>query len=233
MACRLFFTCCSFFTMMNALSVVALSVQRFCVTVRSLRTGLCVPHLLTVWLFSFASSLPIFVMKGSYGFMCSCDNYPTKLLFGICDVLFGTALPSLVFFLSVLTARRLPRDMPGEHGHAVQEKVRCRSERVVTALAVVFILTYTPFYLWCLAASLLDKYRQRASFLVSEYLVKYLLFSNGCFKPIALYVASGTFRRLFRGYFYCSAKTKKNVSCADILSPTNTCARQVLESRGL
>jgi hypothetical protein len=164
-----------------------------------------------VWLLSFLIALPMFLIEGVYGYLCSSytEESPTRILFLLYSLMFCVLLPILMLFFSTLTARRLRKsvmEMPCAVRHRTHARVRRRSARIVTFLALVFVLTYCPLWLWAAVVYWTDPDRQSALVLVSEYVTKYLLFANGCFNPIALCVASGTFRKLFKRYLCCSAQ---------------------------
>lgn len=95
--------------------------------------------------------------------------------------------------------RQSVRKMPGE---AVRQETarhaRVRSSNVLIALIAVFIISYTPIQLfrfielWFYGGGYLFDYVD---------LIAYSLLSlNSCFNPIALYAASGTFRRYYNKY---------------------------------
>jgi gastrin-releasing peptide receptor/bombesin-like receptor 3 len=219
-SCRLYTAGRHFLLCVSALSVLALSVQRFCITSpkllysRSMNWSLTTSpmlYVLAVWLLALLIALPMFLSQGVYGYLCSSntDESPTRVLFLLYALMFCVLLPSLMFFLSMLTARRLRKSaeiMPCALRHVTQEHARVRSAKIVTFLAIVFVVTYFPLWLWAAVVYWTDPNRQSAPVLISEYVTKYLLFANGCFNPTALCIASRTFRRLFRRYLCCSAQ---------------------------
>jgi gastrin-releasing peptide receptor/bombesin-like receptor 3 len=218
--CRLYTAGRHFLLCVSALSVLALSVQRFCITAPSLlysRSKSWTPstsptlYVLAVWLLSFLIALPMFLIEGVYSYLCSTytEESPTRILFLLYSLMFCCLLPSLMLFFSTLTARRLRKSvvqMPCAIRHKTHERLRRRSARIVTFLALVFVLTYCPLWLWAPVVYWTDPDRQSALVLVSEYITKYLLFANGCCNPIALCIASRTFRKLFKRYLCCSAQ---------------------------
>ena len=216
--CRLYTAGRHFLLCVSALSVLALSVQRFCITAPYLlyahRKSWTPPtsptlYVFAVWLLSLLIALPMLLVEGVYGYLCSTHTgeSPTRILFLLYTLMFCVLLPSLMVFFSTLTARRLRnsvRQMPCALRQRTHERVRRRSARIVTFLAIVFVLTYCPLWLWAAVVYWTDPDRQSVIVLVSEYITKYLLFANGCFNPIALCIASGTFRKLFKRYLCCS-----------------------------
>jgi gastrin-releasing peptide receptor/bombesin-like receptor 3 len=218
--CRLYTAGRHFLLCVSALSVLALSVQRFCITApkilysRSNSWSLTTSPMLyvfAVWLLAFLIALPMLLSQGVYGYLCSSstDESPTRVLFLLYALMFCVLLPSLMLFFSMLTARRLRKSaviMPCALRHITQAHARVRSASIVTFLALVFVLTYFPLWLWAAVVYWTDPDRQSVPVLVSEYVTKYLLFANGCFNPTALCIASRTFRNLFRRYLCCSAQ---------------------------
>jgi gastrin-releasing peptide receptor/bombesin-like receptor 3 len=168
-------------------------------------------YVFAVWLLAFLIALPMLLLQGVYGYLCSSntEESPTRILFLLYALMFCVLLPSLVFFFSMLTARRLRKSaviMPCALRQTTHERARVRSARIVTFLALVFLMTYFPLWLWAAVVYWTDPDRQSAPVLISEYVTKYLLFANGCLNPTALCIASGTFRKLFRRYLCCSAE---------------------------
>ena len=224
MLCRLYTAGRHFLLCVSALSVLALSVQRFCITApfhlssrRKSWTPSTSPtlYVFAVWLLSFLIALPMFLIEGVYSYLCSSntEGSPTRIIFLLYTLMFCVLLPGLMLFFSTLTAWRLRRSvmqMPCEIRHRTHARVRRRSARIVTFLALVFVVTYCPLWMWATVVYWTDADRQSAIVLVSEYVTKYLLFANGCFNPIALCAASGTFRKLFKRYLCCSAQPVEN-----------------------
>jgi hypothetical protein len=125
--------------------------------------------------------------------------------------------------------RQSVREMPGE---AVRQETarhaRVRSSNVLIALIAVFVISYTPIQLfrfielWFYGGGYLFDYVD---------LVAYSLLSlNSCFNPIALYAASGTFRRYYNKYIcyrWKNNETKLSSSNINIQSTNKTCALHI------
>jgi hypothetical protein len=115
------------------------------------------------------------------------------------------ALPGIMFIFTLLTARRLKKsakEIPGDARQKTHEDARNRGAKVVTALCVVFTISYVPFFMWGRIATTLGLDRLELPYRILDNITYYLLFSNPCFNPLALYVTSHTFRRLFNGYLF-------------------------------
>lgn len=215
--CVLFITLRCMFTSASALSVVALSAQRFCATLptfhslkaRSRLSSLMITitYILLVW--AAASSI---VLADTLREKV-CDDDPAeksgrksaKVVSLHEFLVYCFALPGIMFIFTLLTARRLKRsakDIPGDARHTIHEEARNRGAKVVTALCVVFTISYVPFFLWGRIATTLSLDRLELPYRILDNITYYLLFSNPCFNPLALYVTSRTFRRLFNGYLF-------------------------------
>jgi len=115
----------------------------------------------------------------------------------------------------VMTSWRLRRSVQKIPGEAVRQETarhaRIRSSNVLISLIAVFVVSYTPIQLfrfielWIYDGSYLFDYAD---------LIAYSLLSlNSCFNPIALYVASGTFRRHYNRYLCYRLKNREaNIS---------------------
>ena len=215
--CVLFVTLRCMFTSGSALSVVALSAQRFCATwpafhnlrARSNLSSLTITiiYILLVW--AAASSI---VLPDTLGDQV-CDDKPigksgrksAKIVTLHEFLIYCFVLPGLMFVFTVMTARRLRRsakEMPGEARHKVHEDARNRGARVVTALCIVFTISYVPFFMWGRIATCLNLDRFLTPYKTLDNITYYLLFSNPCFNPLALYVTSNTFRKHFNEYMF-------------------------------
>ncbi|XP_069682438.1 neuromedin-B receptor-like [Periplaneta americana] len=196
----------------SALSLLALSVQRCCVTLSYFRqkplsccssvifTSL---YILTVWLIAASISIPTLLWE-IYGFICSTynDEYPNKLLALIYFMFYCLVMPTLMCLFNCLTAWRLKHSakVPGELRNKPLEQVRNRSATVVMCLGIMMVFCYFPYELWCLITFWTDSGSDTALAQIILIIAKYLLFADACFNPIALYIISRTYRKLFRRY---------------------------------
>jgi hypothetical protein len=64
------------------------------------------------------------------------------------------------------------------------------------ALAVVFVITYFPFYVWVVLAHWVGVDTKSTIMTYALHLTKQLLFANVCFNPIAMFAVSSTLRKL-------------------------------------
>lgn len=228
--CVLFITLRCMFTSASALSVVALSAQRFCATLpafhslkaRSRLSSLMITitYILLVWAAASSIVLPDTLREKV------CDDNPAeksgrksaKVVSLHEFLVYCFALPGIMFIFTLLTATRLKRsakDIPGDARHKLHEEARNRGAKVVTALCVVFTISYVPFFLWGRIATTLSLDRLELPYRILDNITYYLLFSNPCFNPLALYVTSHTFRRLFNGYLFGWCRRNGNLKRTD------------------
>jgi hypothetical protein len=218
------------FTSASALSVVALSAQRFCATLpafhslkarnRSSSLVITTTYILLVWAAASSIVLPDTLREKV------CDDNPAeksgrksaKVVSLHEFLVYCFVLPGIMFIFTLLTARRLKRsarEMPGDVRHKTHEEARNRGAKVVTALCVVFTVSYVPFFMWGRIATTLGLDRLELTYRILDNFTYYLLFSNPCFNPLALYVTSHTFRRLFNGYLFGWCFRRKKLQRTD------------------
>ncbi|KAJ9581643.1 hypothetical protein L9F63_023184 [Diploptera punctata] len=207
----------------TAFSVFALSIQRFCITLPSpiINTKLLnnttfakSVYISLIWAISLINSLPYGLIWEVYGYLCdtSENGYVTKAMIIARFVIFCVILPFFMFFFNFATARRLKcsvRIVVGGVNNTTREVVRVRSANVVMVLSILFLMTHLPYFSWCLYAYWTDVDRNNATTLILEYVSKHFLFLNSMFNPMALYITSSTFRKLFRKYLCCSRGDRK------------------------
>jgi hypothetical protein len=240
--CVLFVTLRCMFTSTSALSVVALTAQRFCATLpafHSLKARshlsslvITIAYILVVWVAACSIVLPDTlgekVCEDSTAEKSSRKSAKVVSLHEF--LVYCFLLPGIMFIFTVMTARRLKqcaKEIPGDVRHKTQEDARNRGAKVVTALCVVFTISYVPFFMWGRIATTLALDRLELTYRILDNITYYLLFSNPCFNPLALYVTSRTFRKLFNGYFFgwCFKKkglrrTETQISCVMVTDST-------------
>lgn len=202
----------------DALSIVALSIQKFCVTLPNLifqtsfstrkKYLITTVYIMLVWLVSLLISLPYAVNENIYGYLCGTLDYKLgdRIMILANFVLFCVLLPIVVFSMNFATARRLKRSdamLAGRINNSIPETARKRSANVVMVLSVFFLLSHVPYFIWNIYAYWTDINRHTPVSLILEYFSKHLLFLNSCFNPLALFMTSSTFRRLFKKYLCC------------------------------
>ncbi|KAJ9588462.1 hypothetical protein L9F63_018195, partial [Diploptera punctata] len=228
--CVLFVTLRCMFTSGSALSVVALSAQRFCATwptfhnlrARSNLSSLTITIIYILFIWTAASSI---VLPDTLGDKV-CDDKPigksgrksAKIVTLHEFLIYCFVLPGLMLIFTLMTARRLrksAREIPGDVRHKFHEEARNRGAKVVTALCIVFTISYVPFFMWGRIATELNLDRFQIPYKTLDNITYYLLFSNPCFNPLALYVTSNTFRRPFNEYMFGWCKKRRGLERTD------------------
>jgi hypothetical protein len=221
--CRVFVT----FRFLNhtiiELSIVALSAQRYCAVATALdyptsrrlsARSRTILFILTVWLTALVLSLPpsiIFEFKDGVCFPFVKSQVVVKALDIFYFTFFCFFLPVTMAVFSVLTARKLKQsvhNMPGELRYKTRETARYRSAKVVTALAITYAISHIPRSIWFFLVSFFHLNRREMKYIVVDEVTNYLIFSNSCLNPLALYLASGTFRQLFKRHLFCVQQNK-------------------------
>ena len=192
-----------------ALAVITLIIQRFIITHsvfnrtpsnRRSTFTFNVLSIITVWVLPLSISLPvmydesfcdqIFTDKKDENF-----RYATVLSL----LLYCLIMPALMFGFSTQIARRLKqsvKNIPGEFCQRMLQKSRIKSARMMIALAVVFVITYFPFYVWVLLVRFVGVDKNSPITIYAHHFTKQLLFANGCFNPVAMFAVSRTLRKL-------------------------------------
>ena len=218
--CRMFV----FFRFLNQavieLSVLILSIQRYVAT-RSIFQKIKLPFKMSkcastyffissVWILASMLSLPCAIVF--YFFEDSCfpiakSNIASKALDIFYFVIFCFIIPIPLLVLSLLTSWRLKKSVkliPGVMRNSNREETRHRSARVVTALAIAFALTHVPRSIWFFVYSYF--HLNSKGILILQYIdeiTNYLLLCHSIVNPIALYIASSNFRKMFNKYLFC------------------------------
>ena len=207
--CRIVLVTRQFLRCAAALAVIALIIQRFNIIAPAFSKSpskrrtftFTILSIITVWVLPFPITLPSMYAPKFYEPICLHDksdeelNYVTVLNL----VVYCLIMPSLMFGFSIRIARRLNKsvkNIPGVIRHQMQQESRIRTARMMMALAVVFVITFFPFYIWVLLARCMLVSTKSPIMIYALHFTKQLLFANGCFNPIAMFVVSSTFRKL-------------------------------------
>jgi len=204
--CRTILALRQFLRCTGALAVIALITQRFCIIVPHFRNSSAkhfnVLSIVAVWVLPLLVAIPPMYLPEFYEPICFSDKQNTTLPYVIVlnFVLYCVIMPSIMFGFSTLIAIRLKQsanDMPGELRHRMQEQQRNKTALMMMALAVVFVITYFPFQVWVLLVRWGRVNEHHPIMIYGLYLSKHLLFANGCFNPIALFIVSSRFKDMF------------------------------------
>lgn len=210
-------------------TIVILSIQRYFAVIPTYKCRECRLSR------RFNSTLFVFVLW-SVGCVPQIINVTTDMSFqawAMRNLILYCVVPIVTiatfYLMTSWRLRQSVRKMPGE---AVRQETarhaRVRSSNVLIALIAVFIISYTPIQLfrfielWFYGGGYLFDYVD---------LIAYSLLSlNSCFNPIALYVASGTFRRYYNKYI-CLCWKNSDVTMSNsninIQSTNKTCALHI------
>jgi hypothetical protein len=209
MICRIVLTVRQFVRCAAALAVITIIIQRFIIThpsfikspsTRRTTFTFTVLSVITVWVLPLLIALPTMYAPNFYEPICT-NKKDEILSFEIVfnPVLYCLIMPSLMLGFSIQIARRLNqsvKNIPGEICQQMLQESRIRSARMMMALAVVFVITYFPFYVWVVLERWVGLDKKSTIMTYALHLTKQLLFANGCFNPIAMFVVSSTLRNL-------------------------------------
>jgi gastrin-releasing peptide receptor len=209
MTCRIVLGIRQFLRCAAALAVITLIIQRFIITSPAFiksrskrRTTFTfnIVSIITVWVLPFPVALPTMYVPNFYDPICN-DNEREGLPYVIVLnlVLYCFIMPSLMFGFSTQIARRLNqsiKNIPGEICQQMLQESRIRSARMMMALAFVFVITYFPFQVWVVLTRCVQVDVKSPIMIYALHFSKQMLFANGCFNPIAMFVVSSKFRKL-------------------------------------
>jgi len=199
---RVMDTCLEVTTGVCIYSIVGLSVQRYCAVVPSYKRnecGLsrCFNSALFVCVLWIAGCVPKVI---EFSFNMGLRAWAMRNLVLYCVL---PAVCMATFY--VMTSWRLKqsvRKIPGEAvRHGTARNARVRSSNVLIALVAVFVVSYAPIQLfrfielWFYGGGYLFDY--------VDVIAYSMLSLNSFFNPVALYVASGTFRKYYNRYIRC------------------------------
>ncbi|KAJ9577207.1 hypothetical protein L9F63_006181 [Diploptera punctata] len=200
-----------------AFSIVALSIQRYCAstpTFRRVSENLGISarlktfiYVTTVWIAALLCGVPtavVFEYKNGICFPYVKYQIAVEILDIFYFTLFVFILPTTMIVFSFLTARSLKksvRRIPGVIRNNNQEASRQRSAKVVISLAIAYSISHIPRSIWFFMLTFFHFSRRENIYIIFvDEITNYLMFSNSCLNPLALYLASTSFRRLFKLY---------------------------------
>ncbi|KAJ4439883.1 hypothetical protein ANN_08012 [Periplaneta americana] len=218
--CRIFMSFRDLTVGVSVFSVVALSVHRYRVVVRSFskHRGMCgLPEhetvqlcILLVWGLALGFALPTFLTAtvetrcyyAPYGVEYLQRTWTIQLfVYCILPVIVITAL----HLRMVQHMKESVRALPGVPQDTVQSRGRMRVANMVIVLTAVFCLSFVPnfllrvLFIW----SVLE--HESVTIVVVSFISFCLFFCNSCFNPIALIYMSSAFRSKFKKYI-CGQK---------------------------
>ena len=160
LGCKLLFFFCKFFFAVSTYSVAMISFQRF-VAITQLPSRACHNQpqkpkyvlIAIVWVIGFSVSVPHVITAQIFKENCWASTLIKNSLLCTADLITFCVLPLLITVVfSGLTAyriRRSAREIPGETtGQQQLKQRRMVSSTVLFALTVLFVVTYTPDFLF-------------------------------------------------------------------------------------
>jgi hypothetical protein len=215
--CKVYITLRPLLVAASALSLVALSILRYDASCSSLtaharegcRVSKCsraVLYIVAVWMLAAGLAAPYGLFLDFTAGKCFVygDGH-TAMMVSLSEFVFYCMILSCIMIgLNVVTARNLTestRKIESAMRRNGQDVIRTRSSKVLTALIVVFLISYTPQHLWRVLYRWLELDIWNVACRCIDKVTYYMLFANSCFNPISLYVVSKRFRKFFNYYF--------------------------------
>jgi hypothetical protein len=224
-------------------SILGLSIQRYCASSTMLNPTSQwrlssqwrkVMFVVVVWLSSLVFSLPpSLVYEFPSGICFPLATPQIKALNVFYFVLYVFALPVALGVFSVFTARKLKQsvhNIPGELRYRSQEISRYRSAKVVTALAISYVITHIPRSVWFFFVSFFHLDRKDTKYITIDEVTNYLMIANSCLNPLALYISSRKFRQLFKRHLFCFPRKERQCSPLERQVTASTSTRLVVLS---
>jgi gastrin-releasing peptide receptor len=212
LACKLFFFFRYVFVGVSTYSVVMISFQRF-VAVKGLHSlawchqGKKAKYFLiaAVWALGVILSVPHALIadinralcseisRHNFGPVCTAD----LILFCVVPLITAAAFSGVTAY----RIRRSIRRMPGEAtGHEQLKHNRMVSSNVLVALVVLFVVSYTPDFLFKFLTIQAGITLPDWQFNLVNVITYYLRFVNCCLNPIVLFVMSARYRGYIKRY---------------------------------
>ncbi|KAJ9589964.1 hypothetical protein L9F63_016910 [Diploptera punctata] len=199
-----------FFISSNAFSVLAFIIRQYKTMSGQLYESLAtkrknnVFYLASVIVLSLLTPISsIFFLKNNYAVYHVSEDVINFHIFIF--VMFGIILPVAMAILSIMIARKLIKASreTNESGMYQQiEKTNRRRWKVGIALTIVYFVGNTPELTRLIVADYLDVYSNEynSMYHFTDRVLAYLVYCTVCLYPVALYTASGSYRRLFKLY---------------------------------
>ncbi|KAJ9577478.1 hypothetical protein L9F63_005979 [Diploptera punctata] len=193
-------------------SVVMISIQRFLAVTRFPKADGCtigektksILMLSAVWILGILYSLPHLIFSDIVLGMCFDVNDEIVGITVTTDLVVICILPSFIMAaFSFLTAAKIKKSVSNPTGEKTgQEQVRNNrmvSAHVLTALAVLFVISYFPTSLFHFVSFQFGvDLAALEIYCVIDLILYTLRFTNSCLNPIALCVMSGKYRKYFK-----------------------------------
>jgi hypothetical protein len=225
--CKLYYFSRYVFIAVSIYSVVMISVQRF-MAVRQLPSGVMC-HLgkktkyvvmATIWAVGFILSVPHALIADVNNGLCYELSFEHFGPVSTTDLIVFCVVPViLVAVFSGLTATRIRRSVcsiPGEG--AGQERLRHNrivSSTILIALAALFVVSYTPDFLFKFLTIQVRIPTTDWQFNMINVVTYYFRFVNCCLNPLVLFVMSKRYRAYMKEYICCGEKKELDAGKSD------------------
>jgi hypothetical protein len=231
--CKLFYLSRYVFVAVSTYSVVTISVQRFTAVRQLPSRAMC--HLgkrtkyvvmATIWALGIILSVPHALIAKVEDDLCYELSFEHFGPVSTADLVLFCVVPViLVAVFSGLTAARIRRSVcsiPGEGaGQDRMRQNRMVSSNIMIALAVLFVVSYTPYYLYSFLTIQVGVKTTGWQFNTVNVVTYYLRFVNCCLNPLVLFVMSKRYRGYMKKYFCCGDRKELDASKSDNIKDTS------------
>ncbi|PSN33814.1 hypothetical protein C0J52_19363 [Blattella germanica] len=205
--CQLFYVMRFTLTTSTTFSIAMISVQRYFAVMQYKMSDWCkskikkksIVMLSAVWIVSVLVSLPHGAAANVSRGLCHDDEFAFYVLIVATDFFVICVTPTMIVatftILTFSTVRRSIKLIPGHTvGQQNMKQIRMVSSYVLISLAVLFVVSYLPFYLFCFILHFTGMELDVLTFLIVEDLTYIFQFLNTCLNPVALLLLSKTIR---------------------------------------
>jgi len=212
LGCKVYIFVAILLIAVSTYSVAIISIQRF-VAIKLLPSLAWCHHsqktkyvlIATVWFIGCIPSLPRGLMAHMKNGKCKSFSFDKSVPVFTAELIMFCGVPLLITAVfSGLTAYRIRRsvgEIPGEEtGHEQVQHNRMVSSNVLFALTVIFVVSYTPYFLFNFLIFVMGITVNRWAFLLVNSLLFHLRFANCCLNPIVLFVLSKRYRDYIKRY---------------------------------
>ena len=210
--CKLYIFVATLLIAVSTYSVAIISFQRF-VAIKQLPSLAWCHHsqktkyvlIATVWFIGCILSLPSGLIAHIKNGICKSFSFDKSVPVFTAELIMFCGVPLLITAaFSGLTAyriRRSVREIPGEATrHEQLQHNRMVSSTVLFALTVLFVVSYTPYFLFNFLIFVVGITVNRWALLLVNTITHYLRFANCCLNPIVLFVLSKRYRVFIKRY---------------------------------
>jgi hypothetical protein len=233
LVCKLYYLLRYVLIGVSTYSVVMISVQRFMAVAQMSSAARChlgektkYVHIAIVWALGFIVSVPHSLVADLNNGLCYELSFESFGPVSISDLVMVCLIPVIVVAVfSGLTAariRRSVRSIPGEGtGLKPTRYSGMVSSTIVVALVVLFVVSYTPDFLYKFLTTQVHIKNDDREFKTVNLVTYYLRFANCCLNPLVLFVMSTRYRTYIKGYMLCGHRKDLPGSKTETISETS------------